>query len=60
MPKLPTWAWIAVALLAVYFVWKLMGTARAQSWGPIKIAYNKIGNGVDAAGNAFNWTNPGR
>jgi hypothetical protein len=37
-----------------------MGTARAQSWGPIKIAYNKIGNGVDAAGNAFNWTNPGR
>ncbi len=60
MPKLPTWAWIGIALVAVYLAWRLMGTSKAQSWGPIKIAYSKIGNAVDATGSPFNWTNPGR
>jgi hypothetical protein len=60
MPKLPTWAWIAIALLAAYLAWRVLGSSRARSWGPIKVTYNKIGNGIDALGNPFNWTNPGR
>lgn len=58
--KLPTWLWIVIALVAVYAAWRLMGTKTAQSWGPIRIAYNKIGDAVDATGVPFNWTNPGR
>lgn len=60
MPRLPMWAWIAIAVVGVYLAWRLMGTKTAQNWGPIKIAYDKIGEGVDSLGVPFNWTNPGR
>ena len=43
MPRLPTWAWIAIAVVGVYLAWRLMGTSAAQKCGPIKIAYNKGG-----------------
>lgn len=60
MPRLPTWVWIVIGLLAIHFAWKLMGTSQAQSWGPIKIAYNKVGSAVDKLGTPYTWTNPGR
>jgi hypothetical protein len=62
MPKLPTWAWIGIAVVAVYLAWKWMGTSKAQSWGPIKVTYSKIGVALDAMGVPFNspGSNPGR
>ncbi len=59
MPRLPTWAWILIAIAAVYLIYRGMGVASKYN-GAIKIAYNKIGDGVDAMGVPFNWTNPGR
>ncbi len=60
MSKLPTWVWIVIAIGAVYLAWRLMGTSKAQSWGPIRIAYDKIGQAITATGVPYNWTNPGR
>lgn len=65
MPKLPTWAWIVIALAGVYLAWRLMGTKTAQGWGPIRITYDKIGeamtSGVGGSRSIiYNWTNPGR
>jgi hypothetical protein len=62
MPKLPTWAWIALAVVAAYFAWRWMGSSKAQSWGPIKITYDKIGVARDWLGTPFNspGSNPGR
>lgn len=63
--KLPTWAWIGIALVAVYLAWRLMGSSAGQRYGPIKLAYDKIGqamtSGVGGVSNVvYNWTNPGR
>jgi hypothetical protein len=64
MPKLPTWAWILIAIAAVYLIYRGMGKA-SQYNGTIKIAYDKIGqamtSGVGGVSNVvYNWTNPGR
>ncbi len=60
MPKLPIWAWVGIAVIAAYLAWRLMCTSKAQSWGPIKIAYDKIGQAITSTGIPYNWTNPGR
>lgn len=60
MSTIPRWAWVVIALVGLYLLWRFAGSSTGQSYGPIKVVYDKIGQARDKLGVPFTQMNPGR